>query len=118
MTTEPRAIAFASDAYFDLLSANPDLGKALALGEEMIIVIDGEAYRITGEGETATGGTPSIPSPDTGDVVAQTDNESGTEVTPQTDSATGTGLQICGLGMALPLLVVGGLGASRRRKKA
>lgn len=116
--TEPRAIAFASDAYFDLLSANPDLGKALALGEEIIIVIDGEAYRITGEGDNATGGTSPIETPDTGEIVAQTDSESGADVDPQTETTSDVGLQICGMGMALPLLVLGGLGASRRRKKA
>jgi hypothetical protein len=34
-TTAPRVLPFASDAYFDLLSARPELGEALALGEEV-----------------------------------------------------------------------------------
>ena len=38
-----------------------ELGQALALGEEMILVIDGAAYRITGEG--VAGPSLSTPAP-------------------------------------------------------
>ncbi|WP_289472682.1 hypothetical protein, partial [Klebsiella pneumoniae] len=46
----PQIIPFASDAYFDLLDNRPDLGEALALGDEVLLVIDGKAYRVTAQG--------------------------------------------------------------------
>lgn len=49
---ETLKIGFGSKAYFDLLSARPSLGKYLALGDRIIIVIDEIAYEIVeGEGE-------------------------------------------------------------------
>ncbi|NJL94097.1 MAG: VWA domain-containing protein [Anaerolineae bacterium] len=43
-------IAFLSDAYFDLLAENPEIGGYLALGQRVIFVIDGQAYEIVPEG--------------------------------------------------------------------
>ena len=40
-------VPFASDAYFDLLSQNPGLGAAFALGQQVIVVLDEVAYRVT-----------------------------------------------------------------------
>lgn len=37
-------LTFGSDAYFELLSDHPQLGKVLALGENVIFVIDGKWY--------------------------------------------------------------------------
>ena len=49
---EPQRIGFASDAYFDLLSAAPELGEYLALGPQVIVVFQGEAYEIVeGQGD-------------------------------------------------------------------
>ena len=46
-------VRFGSDRYFQLLQLHPDWGDALALGEKVIVVEAGEAYRIgeTGESE-------------------------------------------------------------------
>jgi Ca-activated chloride channel family protein len=44
MTTEQ--IVFLSDAYFALLDAQPEVGPYLALGDHVIIVLDGTAYEI------------------------------------------------------------------------
>ena len=44
-TTE---VAFASEAYFDLLEEHPELGPAFALGERVIVMSDGVAYEVTG----------------------------------------------------------------------
>jgi Ca-activated chloride channel homolog len=41
----PREIAFASEAYFDLLAAAPELGRAFALGPQVLVVHGGEALR-------------------------------------------------------------------------
>jgi len=40
-------IAFLSDEYFDLLADIPELARYLAIGEQVIVVYDGVAYRIT-----------------------------------------------------------------------
>ncbi len=104
-STEPQVIPFASDAYFELLSDRPELGQALALGGEMIIVIDGAAVRITNSGSQSADDQPQ---PATSDQPPTTTDQ----------SATGAGLQICGVGVLLPLTVLGGWGLSRRRKRA
>ncbi len=48
-TMETVRIEFLSDAYFDLLSEKPELGAYLALGERVIVVVDGTAYEIVSE---------------------------------------------------------------------
>ena len=42
-------IEFMSDEYFKLLDKNPDIGKYLAVGENVKLVWDGKLYIITGE---------------------------------------------------------------------
>jgi Ca-activated chloride channel family protein len=39
-------ISFAGEAYFDLLSAAPEMGQYLALGEQVLVVHDGVAYQV------------------------------------------------------------------------
>ncbi|HYO87991.1 MAG TPA: VIT domain-containing protein [Candidatus Limnocylindrales bacterium] len=45
MTTEQTP--FLSDAYFALLAVHPELGEFFALGERVIVVLDGTAYEVT-----------------------------------------------------------------------
>jgi Ca-activated chloride channel family protein len=45
MTTND--VSFASDAYFALLSDHPDLGPAFALGQQVLVVVGEQAYRVT-----------------------------------------------------------------------
>jgi Ca-activated chloride channel family protein len=45
MTAEP--VPFLSDAYFALLSEQPELGPFFALGERVIVVVNGSAYEVT-----------------------------------------------------------------------
>ncbi|MFT4036549.1 MAG: VIT domain-containing protein [Thermomicrobiales bacterium] len=40
-------VEFASDAYFDLLAANPELASAFALGQQVIVVVGDTAYQVT-----------------------------------------------------------------------
>jgi hypothetical protein len=47
MTTTP--VQFASDDYFALVAARPDLGPALALGQRVIVLTDGVAYEVVPE---------------------------------------------------------------------
>jgi Ca-activated chloride channel family protein len=49
----PQQIVFASDAYFELLSALPEVGQYLALGQNVLFVYGEQVYEIvTGEGQT------------------------------------------------------------------
>lgn len=40
-------VSFASDTYFALLDAHPDLAQALALGQQVIVVVGDTAYHVT-----------------------------------------------------------------------
>ncbi|HEX6387630.1 MAG TPA: VWA domain-containing protein, partial [Anaerolineae bacterium] len=47
-------VGFASDPYFDLLSAAPELGQYLALGQRVLVVYADQAYEIVeGEGQSS-----------------------------------------------------------------
>lgn len=45
MTTQE--VEFLSDAYFDLLDQHPELSEYFAIGEQVIVVLDGTAYEVT-----------------------------------------------------------------------
>ena len=45
MTAE--ALAFGSERYFDLLAAHPEIGRYLALGDRVTVVVEGKAYAIS-----------------------------------------------------------------------
>ena len=49
----PLDVPFLSEDYFALAASRPDVGAALALGPEVIIVIDGVAYRTVGRSRPA-----------------------------------------------------------------
>jgi hypothetical protein len=117
-TGEPAVIPFASDAYFELLSARPELGAVL-------VVVDGAPYRITAEGSATTEGAVTLPAttPDSGQPIAQSEVTPAPFETPVDGETTpsggveafGVGIPGCASALLLPLLVLGGLGASRRR---
>jgi Ca-activated chloride channel family protein len=44
-----RRVAFGSDAYFSLLAERPELATYFAVGERVIVVLDGQAYEVTTE---------------------------------------------------------------------
>jgi len=120
---EPAVIHFASDAYFELLSARPELGAALALGEEVLVVVDGAAYRITSEGEAT--GEVRLPAatPESGQPTAQNEATPAPSEAPVDEGtpsggveAFGVGIPGCASALLLPLLVLAGLGPSRRRR--
>ncbi len=49
-TMKPQQVAFLSPDYFALAQSRPDVGAALAIGDMLIVVVDGKAYEITAEG--------------------------------------------------------------------
>ncbi len=104
----PEEVGFASDAYFDLLSAAPELGQYLALGPQMLVVHDGVAYQIvTGQGQenvdlpnanpSNLDGPPSETNPD-----PDTPEPADTEDAPAAQSSG-----LCGSLLAAPFLLVG-----------
>jgi Ca-activated chloride channel homolog len=111
---EPQTVAFASDAYFDLLADRPELGQALALGEEIILVIDGQAYRITGAGGESSATEPNLSTPASGGSMAQTDPTPSPAAT--NPAGAGAAGQLCASALILPLAVLAGAGLSRRRR--
>lgn len=48
-TMETQQVTFLSDAYFALLDSTPALGEYFALGERVIVVLDGVAYEVVSE---------------------------------------------------------------------
>lgn len=46
----PQQVGFASDNYFELLTAAPELGDVFALGEAIIVIYEGIAYEIVSSG--------------------------------------------------------------------
>jgi Ca-activated chloride channel family protein len=52
-------VVFLSDAYFKLLAARPDLSAALALGDQVTVVVGGQAYQVVAEGQPS--GTFTLP---------------------------------------------------------
>lgn len=50
---KPINVAFLSEEYFQLSMLRPDISAALALGNQVLIVIDGEAYQISATGESS-----------------------------------------------------------------
>ena len=52
-TMKAQKIAFLSDEYFRLLAARPDIAAALALGEQVTIVVDSQAYQVVSEGQSS-----------------------------------------------------------------
>ncbi len=70
----PVAVSFGSDDYFALIAARPDWGRYFALGDHVIVVLEGTAYEVRqGEappvklpapaGSGDVGGTPAGPTP-------------------------------------------------------
>ncbi len=76
-------VGFAGDSYFELLSAAPELGQYLALGERVIVVYDAIAYEIV-PGETAG----EITLPDPAEQPEQIETDSGSTESTQPESQT------------------------------
>ncbi len=64
----PRSVIFGSDAYFALV-ADPTVAQWLSLSPEMVVIVDGEALRITLEGAQAVESGSSHPAPPADDAI-------------------------------------------------
>ena len=118
---EAAAVPFASPAYFDLLADWPEAGAYLALGEELILVLGGEAYQIVAGAEEAAV-SPTEPAAAAAIEEATEAPEAAGKpfVVPEEATAEpASGLTVCGAALAMPLLLLGGWGVNRgyRRKR-
>lgn len=87
---EPVPVSFGSEDYFALVAARPDWGRYFALGDHVIVVLEGTAYEIR-EGEAAPVDVPA-PSPtplDTGGIQATPRAESTPGATAETPENLG-----------------------------
>jgi len=113
-------VAFLSPDYFALAQSRPDVSAALAIGENVIAVIDGKAYEITAEGSPT--GPVDLPSTLTATVASPTEPErvSGTPtpapvaqvqntVAPQATAASGNSTSPVCPGTALPVIGLVGI---------
>lgn len=107
-------VGFASDVYFDLVSAAPELGQYLALGPKVLVVHQGEVYEIVdGDGQD------SITMPE----VAPTDEIDGDgpdsqdkdKDSSQDGKENKPALNICGAALMIPLILAGVLMLISRR---
>jgi len=110
----PQVIPFASDAYFELLSTQPELGQFLALGEQMILVVDGQAFQVTAEG----GEQGELETRETGILGTEVveDNLQSAITDPQLAEES-IGLPICNAALILPLLLLAGVEIGGRQRK-
>jgi Ca-activated chloride channel family protein len=122
---DPQIVPFASDTYFDLLNMWPEAGEYLALGEEILVVLGGQAYQITAGGEeTAVLDSQTeqeIRSGETLEVISNVQTTPAAELSYQEfveDREPAAGLPVCSAGLALPLLLMSmvGVGGYWRRR--
>jgi hypothetical protein len=116
-------VGFGTDSYFDLLAARPEWGKYFALGQHVIVVLEGQAYEVTeGDYEPALPVLSPVEGPTEPPPTVQAPEPTPTvrlaEPTPTTApaSAEGQGKPICpgaALSAVLPLL---GLAFAWRRR--
>jgi len=127
----PEEVGFATDAYFDLLSAAPEMGQYLALGPSVLVVYDGIAYQIVdGDGQESIT-IPEVSPTDAVPIDNQQDNQAnGQPVDNQnqngnssgsnsggnenqnnssggTDQSAGSDTGLCASAVTAPLLLVG-----------
>jgi hypothetical protein len=106
---EPIAVPFLSDEYFALADADPRLAEALAVGERVIVVWRGSAFRVVGENDpgdpfdpgatttttTTITGTTATTGPDT--TTGDDPDPTATPVLPGEDGATPWWLMVAGM---------------------
>jgi len=101
-TMKPSAVPFLSEDYFALAASRADVGAALALGQQVLVVVDGTSYRIVGPDEP--GDALDLPAPVRGDEAGTPPTSVNAHLDPERgrpSSATAP----CAIGL-LPMAVV------------
>jgi Ca-activated chloride channel family protein len=104
----PQQVGFASDDYFDLLSAAPEIGRYLSLGTEVLFVYGDQVYQIV-EGE----GQSNVTLPDVQPTDVPASNNSSTE-TNTNDNSPQRGITCASA--TLPLMLIGLVGLTHRKR--
>jgi len=116
-------VGFASENYFELLSAAPDLGRYLALGPNVLVVHNGIAYQIVeGEGSTEVVMPPAspqtnTPSDDPQPVDSTATQESNPIAAEGTAADTESRTSLCASAMIAPIAIVGLMIATGKRRR-
>lgn len=110
----PVRVQFGSDAYFDLLTARPEWGPYLALGNRVIFVAEGTAYEVVEE-ETGPVAIPPTRPPSPTATPASGGSTSVSPTPPPTPSVPSGGP--CGGIGAILLLTAVFLSVGRRRRR-
>ncbi len=109
----PQPVAFAGDAYFDLLDAAPELGPVFALGERVLVVVGGVAYQIAPEADEGDVTMPSPPPIASGSPIpTRRPDNLGPDVLPPPEQAPRS--SFCPGLMVLPLMLLGAGTLGRR----
>jgi Ca-activated chloride channel family protein len=105
-------VGFGTEGYFDLLATRPEWGRYFALGQHVIVVLEGQAYEVTEGSYESPELSSVVPSPEPTPVVQSTERtptvrsaEPTSTIAPA--SAQGQGKAICpgaALSAVLPLL--------------
>jgi Ca-activated chloride channel family protein len=112
----PQQVGFASDGYFDLLSSAPEIGQYLSLGTEVLFVYGNQVYQIVeGEGQNNV----TLPDVQPTDVPAANNNggQSNTGSPNNSNSDSGSNRGITCASASLPLMLIGLVGLTRRKKE-
>jgi Ca-activated chloride channel family protein len=106
-------VQFGSADYFALAASQPDFASAFALGQKVIVVVNGVAYEVIGESAPPIS-LPPTPEPTTGAMGATPEPGSTAQPTPvggnpSTESptgSTGNGGGLCAGALLLPLVLI------------
>ncbi len=98
-----RPVAFASDAYFDLISAEPELARYFALGNELVVVVDEMAFLVGESVETSEAALSAVDTMGVKDAVSAEATPAPAEPDSPTKPRTQPGL--CGALFAYPILL-------------
>lgn len=110
-------LTFASDAYFDLLADQPELGAYFALGTQVVVEHEGVVYAVTEDG---TAVEPAVDLPVVGQPSPQTDAGAPREPDAPPVEAEAQSPGLCGALLAYPILLgFGGVVmlAGRRKRR-
>ena len=112
--TPTTKVTFGSASYFDLLTARPEWGKYLAVGQRVIVVLDGTAYEVVAEDVPPVTAPPATERPAVPQVTAYPD-AAYPPLSPEPPAAFPLGWVLAGVALAL-LLAAGAVVLLRRRR--
>ncbi|TLN12607.1 hypothetical protein FDZ74_10125 [bacterium] len=118
-TMKPQQVSFLSQQYFTLADSRADVASALAIGQKVVVVVDGSAYEIIDAGQKA--GPVTLPATATPTAAPERPDQSlQVEITPTPTATNGepaADSPIFCTAIALPLLLFVFLVSASKRKE-